>query len=557
MKMLARANVPTVEAGTFPSLRSQQAPRPAPAYPVDPDESASQVGIGTAASRSRASNVGRPPRVGLSVMAPPQIYVNDHNNRDYRAPGQVSTTRGLAADQLMPPQPAYPKSNLSLSTATTLVPGKHDRTLHTSHTQSSFGAYPYQTANVYNELPQCDVPAGSQLPRTRRPRQEDPYTLPPSRQGLTADPHEQRVATQHLPAHVVGSRASTNQNAFGGSQGYTAQANEPVQSPKPAPKGKRKRAAAPTSKATSIAKKPRAAPVAKKKGKLAQKEPAVPNDEELLQQPGSAMLSGVLSAARNLATAPQQLDNKSGTSIQGPAEGLEIAESVANAETNDTASIELGQPGPTPTSRRMTRAMSRALSSIPQQCSISAQTGVSRRKATPPPCTPADQIIDTTAPPALPTAHGHSPTSKPTTVAAARTPSFQLPSINCEAPPPATDAGPSNTAPTPPSAKITDPLLALAQQCMTADSNFDLSNSSTRLAAWNSLPSATRVTALRQHFCNLIMNDDFVELVRGISQCWEGAILEGRMMRFVPGDGSRDEEVEPGSANENESGIVD
>jgi hypothetical protein len=53
------------------------------------------------------------------------------------------------------------------------------------------------------------------------------------------------------------------------------------------------------------------------------------------------------------------------------------------------------------------------------------------------------------------------------------------------------------------------------------------------------------------------MNDDFVELVRGISQCWEGAILEGRMMRFVPGDGSRDEEVEPGSANENESGIVD
>jgi hypothetical protein len=89
-------------------------------------------------------------------------------------------------------------------------------------------------------------------------------------------------------------------------------------------------------------------------------------------------------------------------------------------------------------------------------------------------------------------------------------------------------------------AAMDDPLLPVAQQCLVHDENFDLLNADSRLEAWNNLAAPTRLTALRSYFCELILKENFVDLVKNISSLWEGAILEGRVTRNLMATASRD-----------------
>ena len=291
----------------------------------------------------------------------------------------------------------------------------------------------------------------------------------------------------------------------------------------PAAKGKGKRGAASNVEKAPAPKKPRATASAKKRGPAPPKKSSVPTVEELLKEPGYSLLPDSFPLSARSRISAQKIDQHAGFS-RSKRQSTEIPESESEARLNNVVSPELGSV----TTRRMTRSASQALSVLPPEA-MNRQAAVIPSKSGPPPCTPADQIISNTSTPASPGHHAHT---------------YPLKSMG----PLLTQnhiPGPSTyTLPTAPD----DPLLFMAQQCMATDANFQSSNADARLEAWNDLPIGTQLTALHHYYCSLIMNDNFVELVKKTSLFWEVGILDGKadkwLMRGMPGEENVDEDDE-------------
>ena len=338
------------------------------------------------------------------------------------------------------------------------------------------------------------------------PSQEFIYDVPSNRQQVPAWSAEQEPGVQPSSMRTAGKPTARTQQTLRKAQMKEAEVDEPEASTKTTGKGKGKRGAASNPKKAPPAKKPRATASTKKKGTAVEKESRVATVEELLKRPEYSLLPYNPDTKARTKPRAKQINQQEGFN-QSKRQGTEVPESEFEGEVRHVVSPELGHV----TTRRITRSVSRALSEVSAK-EMNRQRGkfdVSNAAA--PPCTPADQIIGNPLTPAAPGGPAYSPLSDPR-----------------GAPQPQhSHGGPSeNTL-----AVQQDPLLAIAQQCMTMDENFDLSNSKFRLEAWTKLPAPTQLTALNNYLCGLIMDDNFVELVKDMSLFWEGAILEGRVNR--------------------------
>ncbi len=514
MKMLARAKVPTVEAGTFPSFKPQGAPRTAaPPNLVAPDDSASQLGVEINPPRGYVGNtamsaVSGPQQVPAAppVMAPPQMSLGPTNRTEHHHSVQTPAVGSVQPSNQANLRSLPPKSNISLSTAATLVPGKQDPRSYTfqSRVHDVEGSFT-RSEHISQAVQHTGNFGATQLPRIPMLRQEVGYELPPSRQELPARSIEQENGGLQL-------RSRTTRNTLA-----RAQQDKDIEQPselddppisKPSGKGKGKRAAPTTKKKAAAAKKPRTtAPAKKKQGKATQKESVVPTVEELLQQPGYSLLPYDPSMTARTMPRSQKI-NQQAEFGQTKVQSTEIAESENELGIQDIVSPELGQALPI----RMTRSASRALSHVTPEVLNRQLKDTGKSKAAAPPCTPADQIIGNPPTPASPPAHAYTPAFKAMEPLSGRNPSFRLPTI------------PSPAVPG-------DPLLHIAQQLLAADENFDSSNDKNRLQTWNDLPTPTKTTAMNHYLCELLMQDSFVDLAKNISLHWEGAMLEGRIMR--------------------------
>ena len=511
MKMLARANVPTVEAGTFPSLKPQGAPRSAaPANLVAPNDSASQLGVETNAPRTYAGNTAissvsgsRTAPTAPAPMAPPQMYAGSNNHSELRPSVQTPAIGLLQRATEADTRPPYPKSNISLSTATTLVPGKQGTRSHAiqSRFQDAEGNF---ARSEHISVQHIGDSAVTQLPRAVRLLQEVSYDLPPGRQEIPARSIEQEDGDLARPSRTTRNTSSRAQPGQRNEQ--PSEAEDPL-IPKPISKGNGKRAATTTQKKPPAAKKPRASAPAKEKGKAAQKESGVPTVEELLRKPGYSLLPYDPSTTARTMPRSRQINRQEGFR-QEKIQSTEVAESEYGSEPRDVGSPELGQVLPV----RTTRSMSRALSYVPSEVLNRQPKDTGKSKMAPPPCTPADQIIGKPPTPASPAAPAYTSSQKAMGPPTGRN-SSDIPTID-------------------PSDVSGDPLLPLAQQFLAADEWFDASNAAKRLQKWEELPIPTQNTAMKHYFSELIMQDSFVNLVKNVQLHWEGAILEARVMRF-------------------------
>ena len=185
--MLSRANVSTVEAGSFPVQRPQTVPQTAPAALLMPNDSASQIGSNQEDPKS-CDQVGAFPQVTASstrlfqpagparpAMGPPTYRPSAMDAMQYRPHGESST-----AGHLQTRQNLAPRSNISLSTATTLVNSKVNSTMQ----DNSAGHHAYANAlNLQREIGRPGTnPIGNQQPMTNPVDMQDPgLGLPPKR----------------------------------------------------------------------------------------------------------------------------------------------------------------------------------------------------------------------------------------------------------------------------------------------------------------------------------------------------------------------------------------
>ena len=480
--MLARANVPTVEAGTFPSHKPQAPPqRSAPSFVV-PDDSASQIGPDENAARNghpkgAISSIShcRPTQPAIPQMAPPHLFPTSFHPTE--AARTVLPLEHVALQTSDPPRarPAYPKSNISLSTATTLVPGKqdHNRDTAQSHRRAveQYFAPIHDAPNEFQSRRDLEATDLANVPVRLRPNAN---ILPPSRQEVQFRQSDQEQIEQRPRTRATSKAATDTLQSQTMSQVDEAAVGEPVLLTKPNAKGKGKRAAASNIKKAPAAKKPRANASTTKRGGKAEKKSEMPEVEELLQRPA-----------------------------------IEIPISERGGDLPDDLSPELGQ---LPTGQQ-TRAASQALNSVPPNTLNMKQANTHDPRTTYPPCTPADQII-----------------SNPLTPASL---GGQVRESDFDATRPDLAHHDTISHPGAPKLPRTHPSFSLAQKCMTVDENFDLANANTRLEKWHSLPSEARTKAMESYFCELIMDDKFVALTKDVSLFWEGAILEGRVNRMT------------------------
>lgn len=503
--MLSRANVPTVEAGTFPTLKSQTAPRQAPANLVVPDDSASQTGLENANSSQRKHNTNdavssiSASRQALIAMPPPQMHRTTQIQPENRPPAQSVELGNIQISHQDAAQPAYPKSNISLSTATTLVPERQGPSSY-NRLSNARGTGVGLDARGYNpgRTQRHESPGSATIMHARTPARDEKPDHPRQDHAaqLTGKDNSYRHHSARIYSRSVGEMLQSQERE----PAHQAQVDHEEPSDKPSAKGRAKRSAANTKKAPA-AKKPRAATSTKKKTKSSQQDEKVPTVAELLQQPGYSLLPYSASIQAPPMPCAQSINQKREKT-------MEIAESEHGAEFR-AQSLELGQA----TTTRVTRSASRALAAMLPNPDDNQPKA--RSKAGLPPCTPADQIMATPLTPASPAGRAHPSPPK----AMHPPPAHQQSSLDFPTP--------NLTAATAPD----DALLSVAQQCMSLDENFDLANADSRLEAWANLPDHTKMTAMRSYFCELLMQDSFVELVKCVSGLWEGAILEGRVNR--------------------------
>ena len=499
MKVLSRADVPTVEAGSFPATKPQTIHHP-PTTNILPDDSASQIGglscgsqpyAAKAQPRSELNSASHPFLISAPIatttahnMLPPMFRSVDHPVR--QLPIMQTSNNHIGGT----------RSNLSLITGTTLVPSinglnhRHEasrvhsgRAPHSDESNidsAQVGSNRCETLQS-NTTDLADQSAGLLLP----PRRELPFPKPKSAAEIKF-PHETN-ATAAGVADLI-----TNSSKDNAVKGNKKSAPEQDQAPS-IPTGKAKRTATKAASKTPAAKKPRVATTRKKPAPKAPPkiEASIPSVDELLQRPELGRMTRSRSV---LATQyqPQTQNNKQ--------------------QSKDPAGLAVG--GKTPP-RDRTR----------QDVSSSSRQGVrpplELRKAAPGPdpefpCTPADQIIQTHTPRPPPATNDPGSTSKQVhrlEGQAQRDPVSFFSRV--------TSGSSTNRAP----AVVQTP--DDTENVIAKDSPF--TNSEASLQAWATLPPEVRNPALREFVCQSIMQPSFVDLCKALEGIWETTLLEPRL----------------------------
>ncbi|EXJ91297.1 hypothetical protein A1O1_04407 [Capronia coronata CBS 617.96] len=554
MKMLSRANVPTVEAGSFPLPKPQPAPRQATSHFLTPSDSASQIGLPTEGTTSyrtgptdqAASSLSKysgplfhpqPAPVVQSVMPPPS-YVPMTTDRDQdRQPVRLSNIGQWPNGQLPNNQTASSRSNISLSTATTLVmPANQSDGLRMAPSRGNV-ATSVQTGRSAREVDPLQIP---QSVTTQLVDEQVRLGLPPKRELPFQKVVKHAVHEQRPQTEIDKERGLDNDD----SQSVTSTVA----------KGKRKRGVPQKSTKTPGAKKPRATTTRKKAGaNSAKNDTPVPTVEELLQQQGDHM---------RRRTGPEQKNSsvevKQSRTHGDAAQSMEIPDST-DCSTGPRVGGDIADASPSLgggcITRRITRSASKSLACVPVEQAREERTVEIVDQGLP--CTPADQVVVPLTPDspatdtnkssmAAPALRCRETASNPTRFTRSHQTTLDLTepehihptgSFTCADPPP---VQPSADSPQP---NLED--LNYAQACLEADTEF--AQGEQRLQAWTALPSATRVPALRSYFCRLIMDPGFPVLCKTLSSFWEREILERRIEEISGhADVARGEESETG-----------
>lgn len=528
--MLSRAKIPTVEAGSFPQQRSQAAPRPTTSNYLAPSDSASQIGfpseLGASATNSRAEHVTpasanysissfrpQPASVVHSAMAPPKYFPAPADTNTHGQPLQP-----VVPGQLSVHQTVGSRSNISLSTATTLVAAANNSDAHGLHARSENTTPALIPRNPHVVRQDFGFDQPPQSVPTRELDKEAGLGLPPKRELPF------RKVVDNGPYEQQESLRETN--------------NECKSVASTVASGKRKRGATQKPTKPPAAKKPRATTTRRKAGGNSAKDNTpVPTIEELLQQQGDYSQPRTTQVANN--TLAADLEPRSRVKIPQP---MEVPDSDACSPMPQPSS-----DGPTvsPTfggiTRRITRAASKSLACVPVPAAPVTRSKAIAKKSIP--CTPADQIVIPSTPDSPAAGRSKSPGKAPPRP---RRRATAHGSTRCdqsrETPLDSAEAGqtdpsglftcadPASPAPSSRSAPEAAPdqrTPGNVQDCLEADPRF--AQGSQKLHAWSNLPSAKRVPALRSYFCQLIMDPGFPALCKTLNSFWEKEILERRI----------------------------
>ena len=505
MKVLSRADVPTVEAGSFPTTKQQ----PAQYQPsnIQPDDSASQIGginsgpqpYAIKAPVASEINTGpHPPRISTLTSAPTPHNMPPPNFRSIdHSFGQLPTIQNPSN------RISGNHSNHSSITGTTLVPSIAALGYRADSTRGCTGMMPHTEVNnvvsghigtnrYENQQSSttrlADQPTGLLLP----PRRELPFPKPKSASKAKPPQDDIRTATRVTDQITDGPRDRAADNP------ETKSTEHDLPPSVPAGKAKGKRAATKTTTKTP-AKKPRVATTRKKSAakKAAKKDTPIPTVDELLERPEL----GRMTRSRSILAA-EALNKNLNEQLKSPAK-------------DDGVASALSQPSPRHDSIR--RDISLAASRHVVQ-DLDSQ-GTLGEPAQPFPCTPADQIIQTHTPrpvtvtdnPTSPCKQGHRQEEQ-----SQRDIATPFSNINYHH----HQSAPHKT-------QVTTSMAKGPEKVLANDPSF--ANSEANLQAWASLPAEIRNPALRDFVCQSIMQPSFVDLCKSLENIWETALLEPRL----------------------------
>lgn len=555
MKMLSRANVPTVAAGSFPAHPKPQ--HAALANQLTPNDSASQKGNSNYASMAYEQQhdfMGPNPSgqiSGLPVsaqmsMAPPAFAASALGNPQSRPAGPLPLHGILWPGPSHKHQPAGTQSHVSLSTATTLVNNRGQLGVHDPHGHQDMDNFLPTTrlqgngifANARQEST-LDHESSLGLP----PRRTLPF---PSMSVLDNEVRSPAIPQANICSDQVGSAAAAAAITTSNSK-----RNESVPPPSPKVTGKRKRAAPKSTTKAARAKKPRA-PAKRKKTASKPTDDARPvlTVEELLEQPESTIArrlsrtKSIKSAQNDTNPPPIPLPTPKPNEAEAPDSAL------PEHDTCREPSLSLGCP-----SRRRTLRPASPTLSTPQ---IQTTTGTTRpqttvatdtqadnndehnRECDPYPCTPADQIINACTPGSPSVPHvGPQPVMIPTKMVdtSITTPQGR-PTEHLSLGP---DVNINMTATSSTITRTHNPTNRLQTErevevhrdnTSASDVLFTNPTSAQALAKindWSQLPPPERRTVLRSHLTHLIMQPSFLSLCQDLSAMWETEFLMGKL----------------------------
>lgn len=500
MKILSRANVPTVEAGSFPSNRPQQpVQHPTPTH-ILPDDSASQIGGCNPVPQSFATNVhlgselnlaphsfltqGAAATAAAHSMPPPMLQRPSNHSL-----GQLPTMKNSIS------RATGNQSNLSVTTGTTLVPAigalSHASEVNTGYRGRASQLEVNNTVPAQREAHQyetdlTDPSAGLLLP----PRRELPFIKAKPATEVRS-PHNTTITT----TGVADQTANISHNGMT----EPPEASDRGQDQAPSVnKGKSKRVATKTGARPPTAKKPRA-PATRKKPptkRVVKNKTPVPSVEDLLQRSevGRWTRSRSLLATQN----------------QSPKHGKSrvVEELVGDTMSGNQAA----QISPSRESNR--QCAEPALMHLDDTELEIEETPMEPESAFP--CTPADQIIQTHTPRPPIAALDSVPPRK-------QTPKHKE---QIQKGPPALFANINGGVSTDNAPTMVYPL---ADMDVRLGRNSQFANADASLEAWATLPPEIRNPDLRDFVCRSIMQPHFVDLCKALETVWETTLLEPRL----------------------------
>ncbi|KEF52206.1 uncharacterized protein A1O9_11833 [Exophiala aquamarina CBS 119918] len=502
MKSLSRADVPTVEAGSFPATK--QPPAQNQPSNILPDDSASQIGVpntkcGTRSYANRAPlasemNPGpHPPLIStlssaptVHNMPPPNFRSNDHSVG--QLPTIQNTRNPISGNH----------SNLSSTTGTTLVPTISALSYRADGTLGYIGMMPHSGTNHavsgQTGTDRYDIPRPS---TTHSADQKASLLLPPRRE--LPFPTQKPSSAVKPPNEVTTTATGMTEPRSNSSRDWAIEnpgmSGGPDQDLTPSiPAAKSKRAAAKTATKTP-AKKPRVAPTRKKPAakKPAKNNTTISSIDEHLQRPEL----GRMTRSRSILTAQtsNQTMNQQSKDPVGDSRSASIPAQASRVRDRNKHDVDFAN-------RKL----------VVQDLEIQ---GTPKDVGHAFPCTPADQIIQTHTPrpaavaadPVSPSKQVHRHEEQAQTIPAR---SF---SIDHQSTP--------DRAPT-------------VVHTSDAEKNelahgSPFANSDASLRAWATLPPEIRNPALRDFVCQSIMQPSFVDLCKALENVWETTLLEPRL----------------------------
>ena len=380
MKHLARANVPTVEAGSFPTSKAPQPPVTQPVSNLLPSDSVSNVGISNTCTSQSITAIEQvmpdiiPTLPSIPHSKPTIATLNGMQPPPPRQAGMkdISLVQSKAFNAVEK-QTTGPRTNVSLSTGTTLVAAEGVAIDHSTNAVTRNGS------DLTGEV--CpDLHVEAQNPCIPRLNGVDNGMILPPRRELPfpkSKPGAQARVLGNSPKQTSTSQHKSEQKAADPAE--TGQIDSSI---KP---GRKRPATKATANKRAGPKKPRVATRKNGGKKNNQDEVVVPSVEELLRQPETCLTRRV---TRSVSIA---ISDDFGEEMKSTLAAKKAAPRTARPKKPSSKVPAIVE------NKRITRSMSIAepdnISSleIPETITEQGVPGMF-------PCTPADQMIKTNTP---------------------------------------------------------------------------------------------------------------------------------------------------------------